>query len=507
MSSAHAFADAPSSDTQELIRQNALLKESNAHLELLVQKLRHQLVGLTRRQFGVSSEGAAQLGLYTAEELEAPSAPPGVLPTEVPAHARKPPVRRSLPEGLPRQVIDLDLAEQDKPCPCCGQARQVIGEEVCEKLDIEPARMSVLQYRRKKYACRACQGEVRTAAMPAQVIEQGMASPGLLAHVAVAKFVDHMPLARVERSLGRNGIVLARSTLTDWMIAIGYACEPIAERMGQVLRTLDYLGNDDTTLPWQDGSKAGKTRTARLWVWRGEVQDKVVLLYRFSEDRSGAHPAAFLEGWSGYLQVDAYSGYDALFAQGKIIEVGCLAHARRYFFEIAKAAKTPGFAHSVIQDIAELYRIEREAKAQGLGPEQIKAMRQERAPPIWARLKIKLESHYPKLLPKGPLVQAIGYMLRHWEALTRYLEDGRLHIDNNRVEGAIRPIAQGRNNYLFVASERGGRAAATLYSLVQSAIANGLNPYVYLRDVLTRIPAARDKDLDSLMPHLWRPAD
>lgn len=403
MSSRSAQAEVASPDTQELIRQNALLKQSNAHLEMLVQKLRHQLAGLTRRQFGVSSEHAAQLGLYTAEELEAPSAPPAVLPTQVPSHARTPPVRRSLPEDLPRQVIELDLAEQDKACPCCGQARQTIGEEVSEKLDIEPAKMTVLQYRRKKYACRGCQGEVRTAPIPAQGIEQGMASPGLLAHVAVAKFADHMPLARVEKSLARSGVVLPRSTLTDWMIAIGYACEPIAQRMGQVLRSLDYLGSDDTTMPWQDGSKAGKTRTARLWVWRGEVQDKVVLLYRFSADRSGAHPAAFLAGWRGYLQADAYSGYDALFADGQIIEVGCLAHARRHFFDIAKAAKTPGFAHSAIEDIAELYRIEREAKAQGLAPEQIKAMRQERAPPIWARLRIKLESHYPKLLPKGPL--------------------------------------------------------------------------------------------------------
>ena len=202
---------------------------------------------------------------------------------------------------------------------------------------------------------------------------------------------------------------------------------------------------------------------------------------------------------------NAYSGYDRNFVGGQIIEVGCMAHARRRYFEIAKNAKTPGFAHDIVQRIAELYAIEREAKERNLSPPERQRLRQERAPPRLAALKEQLEAHLPKVPPKGPLAEAIGDSLNHWIALTRYLEDGRLEIDNNAVERAIRPVAQGRANWLFVASERGGHAAAALYSLIESAKANGHNPYAYLRDVLTRLPVTKVKDIDALLPHLWRP--
>lgn len=491
-------------DPNALVRENAELKATLVHLETLVEKLQYQIAQLTRRQFGVSAEHLAQLGLFQAGELAVASAPPPIPSTPVPAHERAKPVRRGLPDDLPRQVVTLDLPAEQKACPCCGGERHEIGEEVCEKLDIEPAKMTVLQYRRKKYACRACAAEVQTAPLPAQLIEQGMATPGLLAHVAVAKFADHTPLARQQRIFARHGIDLPRSTLTDWMLALGSACEPLTQRLGEVLKTLDYLGSDDTTLPYQNG-RPGKTTTARLWVWRAVVNERVLLLYQFTENRSGAHPAQFLRGWSGYLQADAYSGYDNVFDAGKIIEVGCLAHARRKFFEVAKASKTAGFAHDIVERIGQLYAIEREAKEQGFSPPQVKALRLQRAPPILAQLHARLEAHWPKLPPKGPLAEAISYMLRNWAALTRYLEDGRLAIDNNLVENAIRPVAQGRANYLFVASERGGKAAAALYSLIQSAAANSINPYAYLRDILTRLPTTKDKDIDSLLPHLWKP--
>jgi len=486
-----------------LARANCELKATVVHLETLVEKLRYQLAQLTRRQFGVSAEALAQLGLWALEEVPVPEAPR--IPTMlVPAHERAKPVRRPLPDDLPRAVIEVDLAPEQQACPCCGGARHVIGEEVSEKLDIEPARMSVLQYRRKKYACRACAGQVEAAAMPAQIIEQGLATPGLLAHVAVQKFCDHMPLARQEKFFTRHGIELPRSTLTDWMLSIGHATMPLVERMGEWLKRGDILASDDTPLPWQNG-RAGKTTTARLWVWRGLVDDcKPLLVYQFTADRSGEHAAAFLKGWQGYLQADAYSGYDRNFVDGRIIEVGCMAHARRRYFEIAKAAKTPGFAHEIVQRIGELYAIEREAKEHNLAPPQRKQLRQERAPPLLAALKTRLEAHLPKLPPKGPLAEAIGYTLNHWTALNRYLDDGRLEIDNNAIERSIRPVAQGRANWLFVASERGGHAAAALYSLIESAKANGLNPYTYLRDVLTRLPVTKAKDIDSLLPHVWQ---
>lgn len=487
-----------------LAQENSHLKATVLHLETLVEKLQYQLAQLTRRQFGVSAEGLAQLGLWSLEEAPAAAAP-RIPTTLVPAHERAKPVRRLLPDDLPREVIEVDLAPEQKACPGCGGARHVIGEEVSEKLDIEPARMSVLQYRRKKYACRACEAEVQAAAMPAQVIEQGLATPGLLAHVAVQKFCDHMPLARQEKFFARHGIELPRSTLTDWMLAIGQAAIPLVERMGALLKSGDILASDDTPLPWQNG-RAGKTTTARLWVWRGLVDEhKPLLVYQFTADRSGEHPAAFLKGWKGYLQADAYSGYDRNFVDGNIIEVGCMAHARRRYFEIAKSAKTPGLAHEIVQRISELYAIEREAKENKLKATERKQLRQERAPPLLAALKQRLEEHLPKLLPKGPLAEAIGYTLNHWRALNRYLDDGRLEIDNNAIERAIRPVATGRHNWLFVASERGGHATAALFSLIESAKANGLNPYAYLRDVLTRLPITKAKNIDSLLPHVWQP--
>lgn len=492
-----------SSNVAQLAQENSTLKATVLHLETLVEKLQFQLAQLTRRQFGVSAEGLAQLGLWCPDETPASEAPP-IPTTLVPAHERAKPIRRPLPDDLPREVIEIDLAAEQQACPCCGGARHVIGEEVSEKLDIEPARMTVLQYRRKKYACRACEGEVQSAPLPAQVIEQGLATPGLLAHVAVQKFCDHMPLARQSKFFDRHGIELPRSTLTDWMLALGLVTQPLIERVGALLKTTDILASDDTPMPWQN-ERVGKTTTARLWVWRGVIDDKPLLLYQFTPDRSGEHAAKFLEGWHGYLQADAYSGYDRNFVDGQIIEVGCMAHARRRYFEIAKNAKTPGFAHDIVQRIGELYAIEREAKELQLAPFARQWLRQQRAPPLLAALKERLEAHLPKVPPKGPLAEAIGYTLNHWTALTRYLDDGRLEIDNNAIERAIRPVAQGRANWLFVASERGGHAAAALYSLIESAKANGHNPYAYLRDVLTRLPVTKAKDIDSLLPHLWRP--
>ena len=394
-----------SSNVAQLAQENSALKATVLHLETLVEKLQFQLAQLTRRQFGVSAEGLAQLGLWCPGETPDSATPP-IATTLVPAHARAKPVRRPLPDDLPREVIELDLAPEQQACPCCGGARHVIGEDVSEKLDVEPARMTVLQYRRKKYACRACAGEVQSAPLSAQVIEQGLATPGLLAYVAVQKFCDHLPLARQEKIFARQGIDLPRSTQTDWMLAIGQAVTPLVERMGEWLKRGDILASDDTPLPWQNG-RAGKTATARLWVWRGLIDDiKPLLVHQFTADRSGEHAAAFLKGWHGYLQADAYSGYDRNFVDGRIIEVGCVAHARRRYFEIAKNAKTPGFAHDIVQRIGELYAIEREAKERQLPAPARYQLRHERAPPLLAALKERLEAHLPKVPPKAPLADA-----------------------------------------------------------------------------------------------------
>lgn len=427
-------AQAEALDPGVLVQENTQLKSTIVHLEALVDKLQYQLAQLTRRQFGVCAEGQAQLGLFLAHELPESASTPPVATQHIGAHERARPVRRALPADLPREVIVLDLKPEDKPCPCCGEPRHEIGEEISEKLDIEPAKMTVLQYRRKKYACRGCEGEIQVAPLPAQLIEQGLATPGLLAHVAVSKYCDHQPLARQEKIFARQGIELPRSTMSDWMLATGRACEPLVERMSDLIKAQDIVCSDDTVLPYKNEERSGKTTTARLWVWRAVVQDKPLLVYQFTEDRSGDHPRRFLQDYRGYLQADAYAGYDAVFAGGRIIEVGCMAHARRKFFEVAKTAHTPGFAHEAVQHIAQLYAIERRAKEQVLKPPEIQALRARDAPPILATLKARLEAHWPKLPPKGPLAQAIGYMLRQWEALTRYRR-GRTACDRQQLGG------------------------------------------------------------------------
>jgi len=489
--------------------RDAALTERD-HALSQIDRLRHLLRQLQRAQFGKRSEKLDPEQLLLALEdieqaiagNEAGEDKKDMAGAEARAAKRRA-NRGALPPHLPR--VDVTIEPEDTNCPCCRAPMHVIGEETSQRLDVIPAQFRVIVTHRPKYACRACAGEVQAAPLPAQVIEQGLATPGLLAHVAVQKFCDHMPLARQSKFFDRHGIELPRSTLTDWMLALGLVTQPLVERMGELLKTLDILGSDDTPMPWQN-ERVGKTTTARLWVWRGAIDgNKPLLLYQFAPDRSGEHAAKFLEGWRGYLQADAYSGYDRNFVGGHIIEVGCMAHARRRYFEIAKNAKTPGFAHDIVQRIAEIYAIEREAKERNLGPPERQRLRQERAPPLLAALKERLDAHLPKVPPKGPLAEAIGYSLNHWKALTRYLEDGRLEIDNNAVERAIRPVAQGRANWLFVASERGGHAAAALYSLIESAKANGHNPYAYLRDVLTRLPVTKAKDIDALLPHLWRP--
>ena len=488
-----------------LAREITSLKSALINAEQLIGKLKFEIAQLTRRQFGSSGEGLAQLLLWQPG-AEPENAPPALVGTIlVPTHERAKPIRRPLPDELPRVVIEIDLPEEQKHCPCCGGQRHVIGEEVSEKLDIEPARMTVQQYRRKIYGCRPCDGQVETASMPPQIIEQGMATAGLLAHVAVAKFCDHLPLARQERIFARHGIEIPRSTLTDWMLATGQALDAPVQRLGELIKSKDIIGSDDTTMPWQNERK-GKTTTARLWAWRAEVEPgRALVLYQFTPDRSGKHPRQFLRGWKGYLQADAYSGYDEVFDSGEIIEVGCFAHCRRKFFEVAKAARTRGFAHEMVERIGELYRVEREAKDQHLDAVGRKLLRQEKAKPVLDEILKRLEEHLPKILPKSPLGQAIGYALNQWEALNRYLEDGRLQIDNNALEQIMRPVALGRKNFLFVASERGGQAVANFYSLIESAKACGLNPYVYLRSLLTRLPSTKMRDIDTLLPHCWQP--
>lgn len=485
-------------DLATALAENQSVKAENAALKANLEAVQFQLAQLQRMLFGHRRE---QLNIDAHTGLLFEVAPPPVpepVKREVDVKPRQKPVREKLPAHLPREVTLVDLPEDAKPCPCCGGLRHVIGEIVSEKLDYVPATLKVLETRRPKYACRACAGEVAVAPLPPSPIEQGMAAPGLLAHVLVSKFADHLPLNRQEAILRRHGIDLPRSTLCDWVMGCADLLAPLYDHLVVQVLAGDILHSDDTIIPLQE---KGATVKARAWAYLNPLANLVA--YEFTESRAGKYPQAFLAKWQGYLVVDAYSGYDRLFVNPALREVGCMAHARRKFFEVAKTAKKPGLAHEGVARIAKFFHLDN--AWQDLGPDERRQRRIDELKPEFDAFHQWMMAHMPTLLPKSPLAQAMGYATNHWAALTRFFDDGRLPMTNNAAERTMRPIAVGRGNWLFAGSLRGGRAAAIILSFVESAKLHGLNPFLYLRDVLTRLPSARANDLDSLSPHLWQP--
>lgn len=474
------------------------LRTENQALRANLEAVQFQLAQLQRMVFGHKAERLnidAHSGLLF--EVDPPPAPEPQT-REVSVTPKKKPVRSTLPAHLPREVVIIDLSEDAKPCPGCGGERHVIGEVVSEKLDYVPATLKVIETRRPKYACRPCDGQIATAPLPASPIEQGMAAPGLLAHVLVSKFADHLPLNRQEAMLRRAGIELPRSTLCDWVLGAADCLRPLYEHLIERVRSGDILHSDDTIVPLQEAGGAVK---ARAWTWLNPALQ--LAAYEFTVSRAGIHPQSFLVGWEGYLIADAYTGYDRLFANPALREVGCWAHARRKFFEVARTHKSPGLAHEAVARIAAFYH--RDNAWKDLDSDARRRRRQEEIAPLLTDFRLWMETHRPGLLPQSPLAKAMAYATNHWQALTRFLDDGRLPLDNNAAERALRPIAVGRKNWLFAGSSRGGQAAAIVLSFVESAKLHHLNPHTYLRDVLTRLPATKSHDLDSLLPNLWQP--
>ena len=479
-----------------LAEENRTLKATLAQREARIERLEFDLAQLKKLLFGARSERLAtlpdidQLPLWDEVPEDAPVASPVAFKTVVvQSPAKNQPKRTALPAHLPREIVVLPLSAQDRQCPACGEERPVIGYESSERLDYVPAQLKVVETRREKCACAKCQGQLTTVPAPPQIIEQGIPLPGLLAHLLMAKYGYHLPLYRIEQIFAHQGVPIARTTLCDWVIQSGWQLQPLVERMLALLKQQPVIFSDDTTVAVQD---RGKTRETRFWVYAGHSPPIVV--YDHTETRAGKHPKAKLEGYSGYLQADAYAGYDQIFAAGKVLEVACWAHARRKFFE-------------TLEYIGRLYAIEREAKEQQLDAEGTRKLRQEQARPILAEFKAWLEDRLRQLAPKTPTAQAIGYALKNWPALERYTEDGRLEIDNNRSERAIRPLTIGRKNWLFLGSPKGGQVAATVFSLIQTCKELDLNPEAYLKDVLTRLPTTKQREIDSLLPHNWKPAN
>jgi transposase len=465
--------------------------------------LKHKLDVLCRRLFGKKSERveAAQLRLALDLLESEPQVDPDSLesdsgedprPRERKARRGRSTGRQELPRELPRQVVTRDVPEAERVC-ACGAEKRVIGEDVSEKLEYAPASFHVIQTRRIKRACPKGHG-VSVAAAPAQAVEKSLAAEGLLAHVVISKFADHLPLHRQQGILCRHGVHLPRSTLCGWVEDVAEAFSPVVAHMKAELLATDYLQTDDT--PVLVLKKLLGSFKGRLWAYLDPLGRQVV--YDATPTHEAKGPEAFLAGFAGYLQADAYTGYDSLFRHGGVIEVACWTHARRRFRE---ALETDPRAALVLVLIQELYRVERDAEE--LPPEQRKALRQERAVPILARigeLRLKLDA---EVLPKSPLGEALRYLGNQWKALHRYLEDGRLAIDNNGAENQLRIVAVGRKNWLFAGSLAGAQWAATLFSLVQSCRLAGVDPFLYFRDVLMRLPTHPQRLIAQLTPRGW----
>ena len=487
---------------QDLVRT---LAEALHLKDTEIAALRHRLALFCRHQFGSRSERVdpAQLALaflgMEGEPEAGPPEPPPAPPAEEPK--KKGHGRRRLPAALPRERVEHTLPPEAQVCTKCGGGMKWIGEEVSEQLDYRPACLFIRQHARAKYACTDCQESVVLAPMPQQPIEKGLPGPGLIAHVIVSKFEDHLPLNRQERIFKRYGLAISRSTQGHWAGFAADLIEPLVKEMTREILQSAVIHTDDTTVRVLDEAYKKTTRTGRLWAYLGDDEHPYTV-FDYTPTREKKWPEAFLGDWRGFLQADAYAGYDAMFTLDGMVEVACWAHARRKFIH---AQDTDAARAAVpLTYIRRLYKIELEATALGLDPDALRALRQDRSRPETDKLRTWLLAQVGVVLPKSPLGEAIGYALDQWTALTRYLDDGRLDIDNNAAEQARRRVAVGRKNWLFTGSDEGGRRAAIFYSLIETCRRHGVEPFAYLRDILERVSTHPAKDIAALLPTNWK---
>jgi transposase len=522
----------------DLAACHALIRQLLEHLDNSSRKLtqmEHQLQQLLRRLYGRSSEkiDPKQMALFAEmlKQLEAHDSPiePEPIPeAAAPAGNHKGHGRRKLAADLPRERVVHDLSDEEKPCPCCGTMRTIIGQEVSEQLDFVPAKVKVIEHVRLKYICKPCEAkaaeggpQIAVAEKPLAPIEKGLAAPGLLSYVIVSKYADHLPLNRLERILERHDIDIARSTMCDWMRQSAEALKPLYDVMVQEVLASKVIHTDDTPVDVLD-KNLPQTRTGRFWVYLGdETHPQVVFDYTPSRKRDG--PMAFLKDWGKdtrrYLQADAFGGYDGIYAGeagGNVVEVACMAHARRKFYEAQKTDRRN--SAQALAYIRLLYDVEtqvweqfqsqpKDGNARPLGAIRVE-LREKLAAPRLEEFKKWLVSLQAvcggQVLPKSAMGQAVMYALNQWDALCVYTTDGDLNIDNNAAENALRRIAVGRKNWLFAGSDNGGRTAAILFSLIASCQRHNVEPFAYLRDVLTRIASHPHHRLDELLPGQWK---
>lgn len=488
-------------------------------LQRRTERLEHYVEQLLRSKYGPRSERVDPNQLPLFDDADGEPSPDASPPADaerqdaavVREHRRRGGGRQSLPDHLPRETIEYDLSDDEKCCPACGEERQRIGCEKSEQLEFVPAVLKVLEHVRWKYACRCCQEHVSIADPPSKPIEKGLPGPGLLSAIVVGKYADHLPLYRLEDVFARAGVELSRSTLCRWALRTADLLEPLYRLMIERVRSSDAIHTDDTPVPVLDPTLP-KMRTARFWVYCGDWRNPYTV-YDYTTSRKRDGPASFLEDFEGYLQADAFAGYDGIYAGGRVQQVLCWAHARRKFFEARTAQPEP--AHRALASIGRLYAVKREAQSlingEGLTTERAwqdwhrrrEELRRQQSLPVLGEFYGWLQEVQRQVLPKSPVGRAIQYMLPRWGGLTCYCENGALAIDNNLSERMVRPCAIGRKNWMFLGSDNGGKAAAILYSIMASAKANQVEPFAYVQDLLVQISGEPPDDLSDMLPDQW----
>ncbi|MBU2754737.1 IS66 family transposase [Acidithiobacillus sp. CV18-3] len=500
---------------QQIAEQHQVIALKEQHISVrdeTIARLEMTIAKLQRWRFGRRSEklSADQLRLWeealeteiaaVETELDAVLADSAAAtsPESTPkATPRRHPGRMKLPDTLPR--VEVQHAPSRCTCGQCGALLESIGEEVSEKIDYVPGHFQVIRHVRPKLTCRSC-GTLESPPLPAQVIDKGLPTARMVAQVLTAKYLDHLPLYRQEAQYQRAGVPLSRSTLSSWLGQGEYWLTLLAGACKEALLAGKILHADETPLPvLHPGS--GKTQKAYLWVYRSQADaSHPIVVFDYAPDRKGTHPQRFLGDWQGILQTDDYSGYDALYRKGGILEAGCWSHVRRHFYDLDQSAPSP-VAQNALLRIRKLYEIE--ADIQDDPPERKAQIRRQRAGPLLESFHTWLTEVQMQVAPKSAIAKAINYALKRWSALTLYLDTGHLSIDNNAVERALRGVAIGRKNYLFAGNDAGGERAAAFYTLIETCKLNGVEPFAYLSDVLDKLPTLPAKKLQELLPWNW----
>ena len=492
-------------DAEQLREVTQRLLAELRHQRALNEKLTYECALLKRLKFAAQSErhSADQRSLLE-DEIDADLAAVAVeieqlQPPAAAPEAKQQPKRQPLPAHLPRREI---RHEPESTTCACGCRMQRIGEDVAEKLDYVPGVFTVERYIRGKWACAQCE-TITQAPVEAHVIDKGIPTAGLLAQVLVAKYQDHQPLYRQENIFGRAGLAIPRSTLAQWVGTCGARLQPLVDALKAEVLGHRVLHGDETPVAMLKPGN-GKTHRAYLWAYApGAFEVTRAVVYDFCESRAGEHARAFLGDWRGSLICDDYAGYKASFSQG-VIEAGCLAHARRKFFDLHAAGKSQ-IAELALAQFARVYEIERQVQPLA-APERLQ-VRQQHSRPILDALHQWMVLQRQQVAGNSATAKALDYSLKRWAALTRFVDDPQLPADNNWIENQIRPVALGRSNWLFAGSLRAGQRAAAVMSLIQSARMNGHDPYAYLKDVLTRLPTHKASRIEELLPHRWQPID